>query len=220
MEEKSMHETKRNRLRQAVKQAAAGFLTLAVLLGMTPGGGVTQVQAADKGTAISTARDLLKMKDSSDRFYLANDIDMTGYGLWDPIDFNGTLDGNNHAISNLKVSGNVGGLFEDIESAVIKDLELKDIEKSGTINELCSVPGGNVGYGDGALARYASGCDISGVTVSGEMDTNPVYPRDSFVGGLIGFLDGKFVMEQCVSSVNIQFTTGGGNFVLADWSDM
>ena len=37
MEEKSMHETKRNRLRQAVKQAAAGFLTLAVLLGVTPG---------------------------------------------------------------------------------------------------------------------------------------------------------------------------------------
>lgn len=203
-----MHETKRNRLRQAVKQAAAGFLTLAVLLGMTPGGGVTQVQAADKGTAISTASDLLKMKNSSDRFYLANDIDMTGYGLWEPIDFKGTLDGNNHAISNLKVSGNAGGLFDDIENAVIKDLELKDIDKSGDIPDYR-------GY-DGALACSASGCDISGVTVSGEMDSDGPGEMDdyhSYVGGLIGFLDGKSVMEQCVSSVNIQFTTGANFYI-------
>ena len=149
------------------------------------------------------------MKNSSDRFYLANDIDMTGYGLWEPIDFKGTLDGNNHAISNLKVSGTAGGLFDRIESAVIKNLELKDIEKSGAINGYS----GYIAYsaGTGALATYASGCDISGVTVSGEMDSSEredgVNIFDNYVGGLIGFLDGKSVMEQCVSSVNIQFTT-------------
>ncbi len=149
------------------------------------------------------------MKGSSDRFYLANDIDMTGYGLWEPINFNGTLDGNNHAISNLKVSGTAGGLFHDIESAVIKDLELEDIEKSGDIFE--NSHSKYVYVYDGALACDASGCDISGVTVSGEMDSSKreydYQIIDNYVGGLIGFLDGKSVMEQCVSSVNIQFTT-------------
>ena len=179
-------------------------------------GGVTQVQAADKGTAISTARDLLKMKNSSDRFYLANDIDMTGYGLWEPIDFKGTLDGNNHAISNLKVSGNAGGLFDDIENAVIKDLELKDIDKSGDIPESSYSYVSNYRGYDGALACSASGCDISGVTVSGEMDSDGPGEMDdyhSYVGGLIGSLDGKSVMEQCVSSVNIQFTTGANFYI-------
>lgn len=148
------------------------------------------------------------MKGSSDRFYLANDIDMTGYGLWGPINFSGTLDGNNHAISNLKVSRTAGGLFYRIESAVIKDLELKDIEKSGAINGYFREKGY---YGAGALASYASGCDISGVTVSGEMYSSggedEVNGTFNYVGGLIGSLVGKSVMEQCVSSVNIQFTT-------------
>lgn len=155
------------------------------------------------------------MKNSSERFYLANDIDMTGYGLWEPIDFKGTLDGNNHAISNLKVSGTAGGLFHDIESAVIKDLELEDIEKSGDIPDYSYDTDSyrNRLYYDGALARSASGCDISGVTVSGEMDSggfqHSVYTTCyTYVGGLLGGLSGKTVMEQCVSSVNIQFTTG------------
>lgn len=196
--------------RYGVKKFAAAFLALAVLLGVLPTVRPEAVQAANNGTAISTAEDLLQMAGSTGAFYLTDDIDMTEYGLWTPISFGGTLDGNGHAISNLKVSGKNGGLFRWIGDATIKDLEIRDIEKKGGVSYVDN--GEKSWHMDGALAYAASDCDISGVSASGEMD---LYESDygydlrcQSVGGLVGRLSGASVMERCANNVNIQYVSG------------
>ena len=55
-------------------------------------------------TKISTYEDLKAISNKPDgKYYLACDIDMAGIE-WTPVTFNGTLDGNGHAIKNLRLS--------------------------------------------------------------------------------------------------------------------
>lgn len=193
--------------RYGVKKFAAAFLALAVLLGVLPAVRPEAVQAANNGTAISTAEDLLQMAGSTGAFYLTDDIDMTEYGLWTPISFGGTLDGNGHAISNLKVSGKNGGLFSQIEDATIKDLEIRDIEKKGEVDHVDDNE--KDWFMDGALAYAAVDSNISGVSASGEMELYQGWYggyNAQAIGGLVGRMSGASVMERCANNVNIQYT--------------
>ena len=89
-------------------------------------------------TKISTYEDLKAISNKPDgKYYLACDIDMAGIE-WTPVTFNGTLDGNGHAIKNLRLStkgnavrdtydGNMKsyqttlvGLFDVIEKASVE----------------------------------------------------------------------------------------------------
>lgn len=195
--------------RYGVKKFAAAFLALAVLLGVLPTVRPEAVQAANNGIAISTAEDLLQMAGSTGAFYLTDDIDMTEYGLWTPISFGGTLDGNGHAISNLKVSGENGGLFSQIEDATIKDLEIRDIEKKGGVNNVFD--GEKDWFMDGALAYAAIDSNISGVSANGELELYQGSSLDNSshshaIGGLVGRMSGTSVMERCANNVDIQYT--------------
>ncbi|MBR3261771.1 MAG: hypothetical protein IKF93_01450 [Lachnospiraceae bacterium] len=60
---------------------------------------------ADEAVEIYTYEDLLQLgRNPEGSFKLMADIDCSSQ-IWTPIDFRGTLDGNNHAILNLKVNG-------------------------------------------------------------------------------------------------------------------
>ena len=79
--------------------AAAPLVTAAV--GDEPEAGLLAGTVHD----IYTAADLLEMANSSDTFYLRNDLDLTDFGNWTPIEFSGTFDGMGHIIRGIKVSG-------------------------------------------------------------------------------------------------------------------
>ena len=69
---------------------------------------------------IYTAADLAGMANSSDTFYLRNDLDLANYGNWTPINFYGAFDGQGHAIKGLTVSVTdaPGGLFNELHGTV------------------------------------------------------------------------------------------------------
>ncbi len=89
--------------------------------------------AGGDGTAenpylISSAGDLAMISRDSDAHYkVVKDFSMSNYGEWTPIPaFSGTLDGDNHVISNLVLDGNspYSALFESTENATIKNIVL------------------------------------------------------------------------------------------------
>lgn len=75
----------------------------------------------------------------SSHFILVNDINLINYTNWAPIGttysapFNGTFDGKNYAISNLKFtrSTNYNGLFGYSKSPLIQNVVLKNVNISG-----------------------------------------------------------------------------------------
>jgi len=148
---------------------------------------------------IDEAKDLINLSNSYGYFKLVNDIDLyeeinniygdyynNGNGFT-PIDFNGTLDGNGHAINNLY--SKTSGLFNNITNANIKNIKLEDFN----ITE-----GNNLNY-IGALANTMNeesslsniylneinvSCDSSCATLVGIMyngKINNIHVKDSSV---------------------------------------
>lgn len=117
---------------------------LCLLLCMAAAAAPAEVPTEKEVIRITDAEELLKMAEAPEASYiLENDIDMTGVE-WKPVHFYGTLDGNGHAICNLRVTtladetmmtvdGNnkrydtlLMGFFSIAENAVIRNLTLKD----------------------------------------------------------------------------------------------
>ncbi|MBP7052226.1 MAG: hypothetical protein KBE65_14535 [Phycisphaerae bacterium] len=107
--------------------------------------------------------------------------------------FDGTFDGNGHAISNLRIKGvSYVGLFgESSPDAVLSNLRLETVNINGT----ASYVGGLVGCHGGRI--YMSSC-------SGSL------MADSYVGGLVGVNRGVIETSNASSGVNgIGSYTGG-----------
>jgi hypothetical protein len=124
--------------------------------------------------AIASPADLLDLNDSDGDYVLASDIDLSGIADWTPIEeFTGTLDGDGHAIRNLKIasSGNNIGLFA-VLGGTVRNLVLEDVEihVSGAYENIGCLAGENRGT-------------IDAVTVSGIVDA----PDSVHVGGVLGF---------------------------------
>lgn len=140
-------------------------------------------------------------------FKLAADISLSGISSWTPIGiwgedelgwgnkpFRGTFDGDNFTISNLRVnntSSNYVGLFGLTKNAVIKNLNLKNIDFSGN-----KIVGGLVAKSD---STQIMNCEID-VSISGQ----------ERVGGLIGeMIDGSVSNVLVKGSVEGKSTVGG-----------
>lgn len=132
---------------------------------------------------VATAGDLQQMRmEPAAAYKLANDIDMRQTAAyWQPVDnFSGQLDGDNYAISNLRINshGTEVGLFGNMApGASVKNLVMLNPEI--TVNRLNS----NVGV-------------ISGATVTDTLSNIHVYDASivaadrnaqATVGGLVGF---------------------------------
>jgi hypothetical protein len=133
-----------------------------------PGAGTTENPY--QITAIEEFRNMFYAFDKS--YCLLNNIDLSGKSFNNAIIpfFMGTLNGNGHKISNLRIVGTgFLGLFCDIQNGTIKDFGLDHVYVQ------------NSDYGTGGLASYFTGT-ISNCYVQGE-----IYSTGSgHTGGLFG----------------------------------
>jgi hypothetical protein len=134
-------------------------------------------------TAISTAAQLagLTLKNTTVKYYLANDIDLTevDYGNWTPVGtssdpFQGTFDGNGHTISGLKFNdSSYAGLFGYVSGATIENLTISGSTVTSTSNYA------------GAVAAYASG---STKILNCRVEDTTVKSGGFAAGGIVGYL--------------------------------
>lgn len=163
-------------------------------------------------TKISTYEDLKAISNKPDgKYYLACDIDMAGIE-WTPVTFNGTLDGNGHAIKNLRLStkgnavrdtydGNMKsyqttlvGLFDVIENATVKDLTLSSVYVEYETDEPCFA---------GTIAGYMGNSKIINCTVTGEVYLR-AHEKMFGVGGVAGY--GYGLLENVQADVTLVCT--------------
>lgn len=175
------------------------------------------LKTADSYTVIETQDDFDLIRDNLNGYFkLISDINLTG--TWNPIGqeenntpFSGTFDGQGFTISNLLVNSNTlseedyAGFFGYTSDATIKNVNLVDVEVSGTENvgalvgksyntmvESCVVSGEVRGSGNnvGGLVGWAANTSInrSSVTgiVAGDADR---------VGGFVGQMTGSSFLE-------------------------
>jgi hypothetical protein len=132
-------------------------------------------------TAISTAYELadIKTNDSSVKYYLANDIDLSGYGNFTPIGsqsvaFKGTFDGAGHTIKNMTISGSsYQALFANVAGATIENLTIKDSSITAS------------GYYVSAVVAHVAAANL---TISNCHVVNTTISGNYGVGGLLGYV--------------------------------
>ena len=190
---------------------------------------VTRNEGVPKHITISTAEELMDFASKiNDGTYVVDatvdmlveltaDIDMSGYD-WVPIGisvtqyFAGTFDGNDHTISNLKMSndkayGSYLGLFGATEGDIL------DVHVTGEFYDLSS---GTPSYYFGPVVGFTNGNVIgctANFTVQGEDGKLRGYP----VGGVVGYIYGPdetpLKLENCVSYTNISGTLTGPTYM-------
>lgn len=169
----------------------SAFLSLAVMIAAFAGFSVRASAKSkwDGYTKISSAADLLKMKNSSDKFYLTNDIDLKSYGDWgEAIRFSGTLDGNGYSIQNLKSSN--FGLFYSLTDATVQNLGLVNVDIHAEKNSV------------GALTNGCKNSMIENCYVTGS-----VISEKGQAGGLVGLdsgtVKGGNTLKNCVNTASV-----------------
>ncbi len=148
---------------------------------------------------VTNALQLSRVYGNPDAYYrLMDDIDMTGVSDYIPIGidnlhrFNGTFDGDNHIISNLTLTSSdysYLGLFGQIGTGTVKDLELKDV----SITNTQAWPDGT-----GGLTGLNTEGTISNCWVTG----NSTITGGASVGGIAGEHDGGSI-AQCSNNASI-----------------
>ena len=134
---------------------------------------------------IWTAKDLLAMaKASAGDYQLMADICLEGCD-WEPVDFSGNLDGQNHSIYGLHTQT---GLFDTL-SGTVKNLHLRDafVTAAGTYAGLLA----------GVITGTAEGCSVSGTLQgTGCLGAAAGKVSGSFLGGtalsVVTGPDGKY----------------------------
>jgi hypothetical protein len=160
---------------------------------------------------IGTPAQLQNMSADLDGDYcLANDIDMDGFGDFEPVGtladpFTGSLDGGGHAIRNLHINEvmvagapwTAVGLFGAVRRAVIKDLGLKDVEVNVSGEAPDFLP-------TGALVgrAFRSRIETCGVTGS-------VTSVGDYTGGIVGAMQAGSKVLGCRANVAAE---GGKSF--------
>lgn len=195
----------------------SAILVLLVLLGMCVPAAAEELTTADTETTQTNSsiieiydyNDLLKIKDDPAGTYkLMADIDL-GDVMWEPLDFQGTFDGNGYAILNTTITqitsrtrktydGNrveydtyFSGFFGILEDASVSNLKLLGTKININTDETCFV---------GGVAGFMERSRISDVELEGEAT---LYTEgESFgVGGIAGFGNGQ--IENCVSDMTL-----------------
>ena len=132
---------------------------------------------------------------------LDNDIDMSGETNWDPIGgehdpwcFNGTFDGQNHTISNMKIEGNGDnvGFFGFLKSGREQGLRIQNLKFDNA-----NVSGGeNVAVLAGAANLFS---EFSNITV-----TNSTVSGTKNIAGIVGYtLNGEKINAITIESTKL-----------------
>lgn len=162
-----------------------------------------------EGTAISTVEEFYNMVNGvapfslSESYYLANDLDFTGYSwVWQTGKvFTGVLDGNFKTISNLTIEGTQDrvGIWYGLRGTV-KNIEFINAAISSTAAARAGLIAGEITNVDAVLQNI----HVDGLTVTGASNNG--------VGGLIGYVNrGTTVEDISIKNAVITGTqaTGG-----------
>ena len=159
---------------------------------------LTEEEAIAQGyTIIKTADDLNAIRNNTSvgKYILMNDIDLSGYN-WEPINFNGTFNGNGYVIKNLtinKPSQNNVGLFSSIIGSVYNlGLEKVNVTGNNTV---------------GALVANLTSGTITNCYVTGSVSGN------NNVGGLEGAAPLACGLNYCYSTANVTGNSSVGGLV-------
>ncbi len=151
--------------------------------------------------AIASPEDLADIvNDTTASYYLTKNIDMKNYGEWHPIkSFSGTLEGNNHSISNLTINAtdtSAVGLFASIEGtegeAVVSNLNLKKVV----------IKAKDVYYA-GAICGWVNNARIENCYVDGTIESTGEKLNSQYVGGVAGSVGSNTVVNRCVNMADI-----------------
>jgi len=152
----------------------------------TYGAGIAAPTAMSAPILVWTATDLYNIRDDLSGHYVQmDDIDLSDYPNWEPIDnFNGTYDGNGFNIANLTIDRSTEdriGLFGDLSDTThccLQNINLTKVSVSGR-----QYVGSLAGFT--ASSTIINNCKAAG-RITGE---------DSFIGGIAGVNAGE--MKQC-----------------------
>ena len=146
--------------------------------------------------------------------WLTGNLDMGAY-VWTPAGANGTafagtFNGQGNTIGGLRIGGDSPvwswGLFANLDGATVTSLDIA-VKSFSLTNLYYSVS-------MGALAGYATGTAVDGVTVSGKRAycyfTKPNAYTDVYVGGLVGYTDGS-TFTDCANVMPVSVSVDEGN---------
>ena len=156
----------------------------------------TDVATALEGTPISTPQELQAMNNNlSGTYYLANDIDMTGFAFT-PIGsgdtpFTGAFDGNGYEVQNLTIDNSTSD-YQGLFGTIGTDGKVMNVGVSGSITAKSYV-GGVAGYNRGTITNCYNAGNVSG---------------NEHVGGVAGYND-QGTITSCYNTGN----AGGSNYV-------
>ena len=127
-------------------------------------------------------------------FVLESDIDMSGVE-WTPINFAATLDGAGHKIKNLTLSSNSGDLgFFLTLTGTVKNLKFENVSVESTSD---------------TLVRVGTACAIlgaNGLLQKVEVLSGSVRGVFADIGGIVGIINGKGVVEGCKNYASVTAT--------------
>ncbi len=154
------------------------------------------------GNAIASADDLSKLRGSSSNYILVDDIDMSTFSTWEPIEgFTGTLDGKGHSIFNLTMVGKEEqsslGFFKDF-SGTLKNISFENINIKTASNSK------NIGI----VAGVIKGGKVEDVTVDGLVDT----PYSESVGSFFGKYENGDILN-CINYAKVSAKSVVGGIV-------
>lgn len=155
------------------------------------------------GTPIYTAQDFYDMamnqnSNASDVYYLANDIDFSGF-TWtldsnnENTTFKGTFDGNGKTISHLTITqtdyyGSYLGIFPRMDGGTVQNLTLSNVLMDIDSSYLYYYYGFTISSGLITGNAYGSTNTISNITI---IDSGVKGSNSSGVGGLVGSVDNR-----------------------------
>lgn len=198
--------------------------------------------SAENPYLISSIGDMALMsRDLSANYKIVKDFDASEFGSWQPTSlFTGTLDGDNHTISNLYIGGDTSypSIFAETENAIIKNLKLDSPEVYATANasalgiiaasaisttfsnihiydaSICADAGAytSIGgiVGSAALSCTISECYNSNLTIDA--------PGASPIGGIAGDTRTSTTVNACAVSGTITGATNIGGIVGETWT--
>ncbi len=156
------------------------------------------------GTAITSVQEFYNMATGhsewplSGTYYLANDLDFTGFTwIWvNNTVFTGVLNGNNKTISNLTIvsSQDRAGIFYGFRGTM-KNIKFDSVSISSSINARAGLIAGEVT----TVAVVLENISVKGLTLSGN--------NSNGVGGLIGYLNNAATVSN-ISMTNSTITNG------------
>lgn len=118
-------------------------------------------------------------------------LNLQPYANWTPTDFSGVYDGNNKAISNLKISSGGSGLFGR-NQGTIKNLHVGSgtIKGAGSLGGICSTISGT-----NAVVENCS----NAATIEGTDDNG----AGSYIGGICGQVESSCIVRHCKNTGTI-----------------